>query len=71
MAVPQIALIHAENVLKAHEIILGHLEVGEKCRTKQILLLAMCGNGLQSLSPVLQRGLNVTVSSKSIISNTQ
>lgn len=41
--VPQIALIHAENVLKAHEVFLGHLEEGKKCRTKQILLLAGCG----------------------------
>ena len=29
--VPQVALVHAENVLEAHEIFLGHLEVG---RTK-------------------------------------
>lgn len=34
ISLPQIVLIHAENVLKALEVVFGHLEVKEKCRGK-------------------------------------
>lgn len=64
ITVPQIGFIHAEDVLKAHEIFLGHLEMGEECRTKQMLLLDLCGNTVQSLSQVLLRGFNLTIRSK-------
>lgn len=59
ITVPQIALIHAENVLKVHEVFLGHLDVREKPKNKYYSWLCVeTQYRLQRLS-VHQRPFNI------------